>query len=109
MLLIAAGAGCLIALLALAGAASAQANRGALALLSAIAAACVAYRMIHPPSPAGELVALSLREGAWLSLVGAVAMGAGALWPAAGAGAKNSPRGGAESVWSELSGWTPEA
>ena len=81
-MLIAAGLGCVIALFALAGSAAAEANRGALALLGAVAGACVLYRMVAPPTPGGELLALSLREGAWLALIGAVAMVAGALWPA---------------------------
>jgi hypothetical protein len=108
VMLIAAGVGCAIALFALAGSAAAEANRGALALLGAVAGACVLYRMLAPPAPAGELLALSLREGAWLALIGAVAMVAGALWPARpiGAGARE---GDVQDAWSGLSGWTPEA
>jgi len=106
VLLIAAGIGCAVALLALAASASADANRGALALVGSVAAVCVLYRMIEPPSPSGQLFALSLREGAWLALLGAVAMVVGALWPAkaARAGVQDDARG----AWSELSGWTPE-
>lgn len=107
VLLIAAGLGCVIALFALAGSTSGEANRSSLALLGAVAGACVLYRMIAPPSPAGDMFALSLREGAWLSLLGAVAMVAGALWPARLAGA--DPRqADAQDAWSQLSGWTPE-
>jgi hypothetical protein len=54
---------------------------GAVVLLGVVAGACVVYRMIAPPAPAGELVALSLREGAWLSLVGATMIALGGLWP----------------------------
>ena len=54
---------------------------GAVVLLGIVASACVLYRMIAPPSPAGELVALSLREGAWLSLLGALMVALGGLWP----------------------------
>lgn len=108
VLLIAAGIGCAIALLALAGSASADANRGALALLGAIAGICVLYRMISPPSPAGGVLSLSLREGAWLALLGSLAMVAGALWPSprTGVAARDEDVQGA---WSGLSGWTPEA
>jgi hypothetical protein len=108
VLLIVAGVGCVVALFALAGSASAQANRGALALLGAVAAACVLYRMISPPNPAGELLSMSLREGAWLALIGSLAMVAGAAWPArtSGAGAREKD---VEDAWSGLSGWTPEA
>lgn len=107
VLLIVGGLGCVIALFALAGSTSGEANRSSLALLGAVATVCVLYRMIAPPSPSGELFALSLREGAWLALLGAVAMVAGAFWPA---GAR-SPRGQpteASDAWSQLSGWTPE-
>jgi hypothetical protein len=57
VLLIIAGLGILIALLALAGPASAssEANRVPLALLGVLGAACVAFRMVDRPSPAGEL------------------------------------------------------
>jgi len=54
---------------------------GAVVLLGIVASGCVLYRMIAPPSPAGELVALSLREGAWLSLLGALMVALGGLWP----------------------------
>ncbi len=106
VLLIAAGIGCAIALLALAASASADANRGALALVGTVAAVCVLYRMIELPAPSGQMFALSLREGAWLALLGAVAMVVGALWPAnaARAGVQDDAHG----AWSELSGWTPE-
>ncbi len=54
---------------------------GAVVLLGIVASGCVLYRMIAPPSPAGELVSLSLREGAWLSLLGALMVALGGLWP----------------------------
>jgi hypothetical protein len=123
VLLILAGLSVLIALLALAGPASAasDANRGPLALLGLIAAACVLFRIIDPPTPdAGlGLVSLSLREGVWLALLGCICIAGGALWhgsmrsersgvgASAGAGAAVSADDGAN-VWSELSGWTPE-
>jgi hypothetical protein len=106
VLLIAGGLGCVIALFALAGSTSGEANRGSLALLGALAAACVLYRMVQPPSPGGDMLSLSLREGAWLSLLGAAAMVVGALWPAQGGGAV-SRQVDAQDTWSQLSGWTP--
>ncbi len=79
---------------------------GALAVLGTVASACVLYRMIVRPAPADSYIALSLREGAWLGLLGALAMLAGGLWPrlssAAAQGA--SP----PSPFSGLSGWTPQ-
>jgi hypothetical protein len=112
VLLIVAGLGVVIALVGLAGpASSAEANRGPLVLLGALAAALVLFRMIVLPSPAGDaqgLLALSLREGAWLALLAALAMIAGAAWPRRREAAEPS-QAELESVWSRLSGWTPEA
>ena len=39
------------------------------------------YRMAAPPVPAGGLVALSLREGSWLALLGSLMMVLGPIWP----------------------------
>jgi hypothetical protein len=109
VLLIIAGLGILIALLALAGPASAssEANRVPLALLGLVGAACVAFRMVDPPSPAGELISLSLREGAWLALLGCICIAGGAIWAPRAPAARTVSQGG--DVWSKLSGWTPEA
>src|SRR5262245_49461665 len=110
VLLILAGLGILIALLALAGpvSASSDANRVPLALLGTIGAACVVFRMVAPPTPAGAFVSLSLREGAWLALLACACITAGALWPARRRTARSSDAGANTNVWSELSGWTPE-
>jgi hypothetical protein len=108
VLLIIAGLGILIALLALAGPASAssEANRVPLALLGLLGAACVVFRMVDRPSPAGELISLSLREGAWLALLGCICIAAGAMWTPRAPVVRTASEGG--DVWSELSGWTPE-
>jgi len=52
-----------------------------ISLVGVLAAACVAYRMSVPPVPAGGLVALSLREGSWLALLGSLMMVLGPIWP----------------------------
>jgi hypothetical protein len=110
VLLLVAALGVLAALLALAGpeSASSQGNRSALALLGVVGTACVLYRMIDPPVVAGNLLALSLREGAWLALLGSLAMTGGALWPHRGALARPADAK-VQGVWAELSGWTPES
>jgi hypothetical protein len=108
VLMILAGLGCVLALLPLAGQQSSEANRGPLALLGAVATACVLYRILDPPTPPGELLALSLREGAWLGLLGSLAIVAGALWPHPNASISLSDAN-VKSAWSELSGWTPGA
>jgi hypothetical protein len=41
----------------------------------------VLYRMFDPPVPAGGLIALSLREGCWLALLGSLMMVLGPMWP----------------------------
>lgn len=110
VLLILAGLATLIGLLALAGSESSASenNRPALALLGAVAAVCVLYRIVDPPTLAGDAFALSLREGAWLALLGSVAIVAASMWPRdlAAAGPSEAK---VQSVWSELSGWTPES
>jgi hypothetical protein len=114
VLLVLAGLACLIALFALAGANASgappsDASRFPLAALGLIACACVLFRMVDPPTPQGGFLALSLREGSWIALLGAIALLLGALWP--GGGRRSSDASGEVSptVWAELSGWTPES
>lgn len=55
---------------------------GSVLLLGSVASACVVYRMIDPPAAvAGQLAVHSLREGAWLGLLGALAIALGGMWP----------------------------
>jgi hypothetical protein len=113
VLLLLAGAAIAIALLALAGAGFSSASapdghRAPLALLGIVAAACVLFRMADPPAPAGNFLALSLREGAWLALLGSAAMIAGALWPDRLGSSAAPSDAKLENAWSGLSGWTPE-
>ena len=78
---------------------------GAVVLLGVVASCCVLYRMIAPPAPAGELVALSLREGAWLSLLGALMVALGGLWPSR-LPAMPGEAFGAD-IWASLTSGTP--
>jgi hypothetical protein len=108
VLLVLAGLALLDALLPLARTASGVPDGagGAVVLLGLLASVCVAYRMAFPPSPAGDLLALSVREGAWLALLGSLMMMVGGLWPRALSG--NAPgEAAAADVWASLSGWTP--
>jgi hypothetical protein len=110
VLLVLAGLALLDALIPLASSSDSAPGGGGAAVLplGGIACACVVYRIVHPPSPAGELLALSLREGAWLALLGSSAIVAGGLWP-------RRPREvptadpAAEDPWVVLSGWTPQS
>jgi hypothetical protein len=106
VLIVLAALALLDALVPLVRAASLPDGAGAsLVLLGAIACACVLYRMVHPPTPAGGLVSLSLREGAWLGLGGSLAMLAGGMWPRV---RMSAPDTLVETAWSGLSGWTPQ-
>jgi hypothetical protein len=112
VLLLLAGAAIVIALLALAGAgfsstSSPDGHRGPLALLGLFAVVCVLFRIVDPPTPAGGVLALSVREGAWLALLGSAAIVVGAFLPER-LPARGSSDAGLQSTWSELSGWTPE-
>jgi hypothetical protein len=109
VLLILAGAGILLALSTLARAEPLPAglHGGPIALLGALAVACVLFRLLDPPNAASSFLALSLREGAWLSLLGSLAMVAGGLLPQGlGRAAGSEPT--LQDAWSKLSGWTPE-
>jgi hypothetical protein len=110
VLLLLAGLAIAIALIALAGPgfSSSDGHRAPLGLLGVVAGMCVLYRMIDRPTPAGDFLALALREGAWLALLGSVAMVVGALWPDH-LDAPTPSEAKLKSAWSELSGWTPES
>jgi len=54
---------------------------GSVVLLGVVASVCVLYRMVDPPAATGELMAMSLREGAWLALLGSLTMALGGMWP----------------------------
>jgi len=110
LLLALAGLALLDALFPLARAATAVPDGagGAVVLLGGIACACILFRMIEPPTPAGGFVELSLREGPWLALLGSLLMIVGGLWPRTLSLPSSSSTGGMD-LWSSLSGWTPES
>ncbi len=81
---------------------------GAVALLGCISAVCVLFRMIDRPNPASGLMSMSLREGAWIALIGSLAMVGGGLWQTRTPAASVSDAS-VRSAWSGLSGWTPES
>jgi hypothetical protein len=109
VLLVLAGLAMLDALLPLARPASSipDGAGGSVVLLGAIAAACVIFRMFDRPNPAEGLISLSLREGAWLALLGSLAMIVGGLWPRRGAVVPDDSA--VEAAWRGLSGWSPGA
>ncbi|HEX4483589.1 MAG TPA: hypothetical protein VH081_07355 [Solirubrobacteraceae bacterium] len=110
VLLVLGGLACAVALVALADpSALADGGRSLLSLLASVAAACVVYRMVERPTPEGEVLSLSLREGAWLALLGCAAVLFGALLSARSARTPAEPSTAAtNAAWAGLSGWTPE-
>jgi hypothetical protein len=84
---------------------------GALVLVGLVAAVLVTFRMLVPPEPGGAYLSLSLRGGAWLSLLGSLAIVAGGMWPRRERRSQpeepSSPA--ADGIWTQLSGWTPQA
>ncbi|HMD56874.1 MAG TPA: hypothetical protein VKG82_05325 [Solirubrobacteraceae bacterium] len=78
-----------------------------LVLLGAIASLCVLYHIVYPPSSFGGVVSLSLRAGAWLSLLGALLILGGGLWGRVRA-AMPAPESRVEDALAGLSGWTPQ-
>jgi hypothetical protein len=111
VLLILAGLALLDALFPLARAASVVPDGagGSVAVLGVLAALCVLYRMFDPPVPAGGLISLSLREGAWLALLGSFTMVLGGLWPRCLPATSSSEEPGVHGVFAGLSGWTPSS
>ncbi len=86
----------------------------AVVLLGALASVCVGYRMVHPPIPAQDVLALKLREGAWLALLGSLMVALGGIWPRsailrAAVDGDLPAHSGEDSVFAALSGWTPSS
>ncbi len=109
VLLIIAAAVILVSIVGLAGANPEFPGQsaGPVAALGLIGALLTIYRMVDPPNPMPEFLTITLRFGAYTTLLGCGAIVGGALWPArAGATADDKPADPA-GVWSELSGWTP--
>lgn len=109
VLLVLAALALLDALFALTASSARPGGAGAsLVLLGVLASVFVAYRMIAPPSPVQDIVALSLRPGAWLSLIGSLMILGGGLWPRFSAGVSGG-EGRVEDALAQLSGWTPQS
>jgi O-antigen/teichoic acid export membrane protein len=79
--------------------------------LGVLATICVLFRMGEPPSAPGqsaEYFSLSLHYGAWLALVSSLGVVLGSVGPRGVSSRAGSARE-SQTVWSELSGWTPDA
>lgn len=107
-LIVAGAAAAVLSVVWLAGAESLPPLGGVLAAIGLVAASLVVYRLIDRPDPAPQLIAMSLRGGAYLALLGAGAIVAGAMWPRARRRPSESSVAGSE-AWADLSGWTPSA
>lgn len=80
---------------------------GSTVLLGILAGLYIAFRMIDPQVALTGQVALSVREGAWLALIGAAAMALGGMWPHVTSASPGSDAPG-QGMWSALTSWTPE-
>jgi hypothetical protein len=81
-----------------------------IALLGVLAMICVLYRMFVRPTGDASDLALPLRTGAWLAMLGSAAMILGGLWPRRlGAGGPQPEAEKLEVALSGLSGWTPDS
>jgi hypothetical protein len=112
VLLLLGGGGFLLALLRLADSPGPRWSSGSpIAGLGVLATVCVLFRMGEPPSAPGqfaEYFSLSLHYGAWLALLSSLGMVLGGVWPRIVSRHGRSARV-SESLWSGLSGWTPDA
>jgi hypothetical protein len=54
---------------------------GSVALLGVAAAACALYRIVDPPALSAGATSLTLLEGPWLTLLAALTMMLGGMWP----------------------------
>jgi hypothetical protein len=110
VLLVLAALALLDSLAGLAGARPGGGSAGAgasLVLVGFVASVCVGFRLISPPDIPTGFFSISLREGGWLSLFGALLILAGGLWPrvqSAGVGDERF-----ESALTGMSGWTPQS
>jgi hypothetical protein len=110
LLLIIAGVGVLLSLVPLARpeVVAGGGDRSLVVLVGAFAALLVLYRILQPPTGAQNLISFSLREGAWLALLGSLTMIAGAFIPGR-VGRRAESTAELQGAWSNLSGWTPES
>lgn len=74
---------------------------GSVVLLGAVASAFVLFRMLAPPPSIVGVAELSLREGAWLALLGSLAIALGGMWPRS-IGFLTPPAARAPGSWSGL-------
>jgi hypothetical protein len=109
VLLIVAAAAILVSIVGLAGSEPSFAGSSAsgVAGLGVIGALLTIFRMVdHLSDPLGYFT-VSVRFGAFLSLLGCAAIVAGAVWPTPADGeAADDPAPSGE-AWSQMSGWTP--
>ncbi len=76
---------------------------GSVVLLGVLACAFVLYRMLAPPAEILGVAELSLREGAWLALLGSAAIALGGIWPR-GIGFGTPSTAQAPGTWPSLQG-----
>jgi hypothetical protein len=112
LLLLLGGVAFLLALLRLMDSPKLLSAKGtSIAGLGVLATIVVLFRMGEPPSAPGqfaEYFSLSLHYGAWLALVSSLGIVLGSVGPSM-VSPREAPERDGQSLWAELSGWTPDA
>lgn len=76
---------------------------GSVVLLGVMAAACALYRILDPPGLGGA-VSLTLLEGPWLTLLAALTMMLGGMWPRSVLGAPAASEVRVHGIWPGVPG-----
>jgi hypothetical protein len=77
---------------------------GSVALLGVLAASCALYRILDPPALGGGAVSLTLLEGPWLTLLAALTMMLGGIWPRSVLGAPAASEVRVHGMWPGIPG-----
>jgi hypothetical protein len=77
---------------------------GSVALLGIAAAACALYRLLDPPALGAGAVSLTLLEGPWLTLLAALTMMLGGMWPRSIIGAPAAAEIRVHRIWPGVPG-----
>jgi hypothetical protein len=77
---------------------------GSVALLGVLAAACALYRIVDPPALGAGAVSLTLLEGPWLTLLAALTMMLGGMWPRSVVGPPATSEVRVQGIWPGVPG-----
>jgi hypothetical protein len=77
---------------------------GSVTLLGVAAAACALYRILDPPALSSGAASLTLLEGPWLTLLAALTMMLGGMWPRSVIGAPTAAEIRVHRIWPGVPG-----